>query len=529
MTRTIRKKRHLPVKLISIIPAVLFLVFIFGMMVKTTSDAVNATVRNTECSFEGIMELSDGFEETLQGECYQKQHFINLNGLTTRLLGINTLNERQKMKGGFLSYEEEETDITVPLKRVIGLNDFLAERGVRFLYVLAPTASSIYDAQFAPGYENNSWKNIENMIEGLSEAGVNTINVDALYKEKGLHSQDVLFKTDHHWTPEGAFFATHKSLQYMRDTFGIVYDDSMADFSGWDVVSYEDYFLGSHGKNVGTEYAGTDDISLIRRKGQGNIPISYLRTNTTTWEYRDSLFSESELAERDYYNRSPYEVYIGGNYPLAVIRNDQALNQKRIAVIGDSYRLPVETYLASYFTEIYHIDMRNYTDGTAAQLLEAVQPDVVLMYTYEYGLTKHNRYEFGVEEYQAARKAFPNPAEISTLRYAHLDAGDDDGQFQVIFSNLEPDTPYTLTIENADLQGGQGAYIQMTLQDLTDNHAVCNRYFEVGSRGSQQWLFTTGEEEHTYAVYMYAGTRGHTAGVSASVEGIQLQTGFPRP
>lgn len=520
-----KHKLYMPGNALALLPAVIFLLFLFGMMVKTGGNGAVETIKGTELSFSGFENLSYDFEESLQGQCYQKEFFINLNGLTTRILGIHSLNQRQKLENGCLSYDEEIIDITDPGERVIGLHNFLQKKGIDFLYVLAPTAASIYDAQFAPGYESDARENITNMVQLLSEAKVNVINVDALYEENGLGSQDVLFKTDHHWRPEGAFFATHKSLQYMRDVFGIDYDNSMADFSDWDVVKYEDCFLGSHGKRVGSQYAGVDDISIIRRKGLGTVSFSCLHRDGT-WSYPNSLFKDSYLWEPDYFNQNPYAAYLGGDYPLAVIKNDQALNQKRALVIGDSFRLPVETFLASYFTELYHLDTRYYTDGTVAQFVDEIQPELVLMYTYEYGLSKEDRYQFGVEEYQEAKAAFQNQEAPVFLGELSLGAGDNDQTFLLAFSNLAPGTPYTCTIDGVSLQGGDSAYVQMTLQDLSANKEVCSHYFETDCKQSQKWIFMTGAEDHTYAVYLYAGTKGHTAGLSVSLEGVCLEKGI---
>lgn len=524
-----KRKRKLqnPVKFLSLLPAVLFALFLFGMMTKTTGNGAADTIKRTPLSAEGFAELSNRFEESLQSQCYEKEFFVNLNGWTTKLLGIHTLNGRVKTKDGFLAFEESSVDISYPAKQVIALNDFLKERDIDFLYMLAPTAVSIYDAQLAPGYQTGASQNIEDMMIALEQACVPTINADALYRENGLHSQDVLFYTDHHWRPEAAFFVTHHAMRYMADAFDVAYDDSMADFSQWEVTVYEHYFLGSHGKAVGSKYAGTDDISLIRRKGQGDVSFSCLHKDSTDWSYRNSVFEDSHLSQRDYFHLDPYSVYIGGTYPQAVIRNEKALNLKKIMVIGDSFRRPVESFLTSYFGEVYHIDSRYNTDKTIVRWISEIQPDIVLMCTYENGLQGKEQYEFGLEEYLAAKVAYPDPEELLVLGDVHLDGNGDDKHFQVLVSNLEPNTPYTLTIDGAALQGDEGRYVQMTLQDLSDSRAVCNQYYETDLMGPQKWLFSAGEEGHTYAIYLYAGTKGHTAGVTADVTGVRLQKGFP--
>lgn len=520
------RKLHSAGRFLPLLPAVLLMVFLFGMMVKTTQTGGAEAIARTPLSAEGFMDLSNRFEKSLQSGCYQKEFFINLNGWITKVLGIHTLNGRVKTKDGFLAFEEGRVDTAYPANQVIALNDFLKERDIDFLYLLAPTAVSIYDAEPAPGYGSAAAQNISSMMEALSRAGVDAINADALYQEEGLHSQDVLFKTDHHWRPEAAFFVTHHAMAYMAEHFGIAYDDSMADFRQWDVEVYEDLFLGSHGKAVGTAYAGTDDIAIIRRKDQEGISLSRLHKDSATWSYRDSLFEDSYLSRRDYFNLDPYAAYIGGSYPLMAIQNDRALNQKKLLVIGDSFRRPVETFLASYFTKLYNIDPGYNTDETVARYILEIQPDIVLMCTYSNNLLGLEPYEFGLEEYHGAKAAVPNREEALTLGDFRVEGKESGKYFQVIAANLEPNTPYTLTIDASSLRGDEGLYIQMTLEDLTDNRAVCNRYFEGNSGERQSWLFSTGEEGHTYAIYLYPGTKGNTEGVLAEVRGVRIQKGY---
>ena len=533
-------------------------------------------------SSESMISLSNNFEGKLQEKFYARNYFINLNGLMTNMMGVNTLNERQKLANGYLTSLSSSSDITTYAESISELNHFLEKRGIDFLYALAPNKGNIYDARYAPGYSSDAWKNIDQMLNLLSESDVNFIDLDYAFEKTGLSTEDLYFKTDHHWLPEAAFFATNEMLGYMEDEFGINYDGSMENYDAWTVETYEDFFLGSEGKRVGTYYVGVDDISIIYRTGQ-DIELSYISKGSTKWNYRNNVIDETKLTRCDYFNLNPYASYIGGDYPLVNIRNKNAANDLKIMVMGDSYRLPVETYLSAYFTEIYHIDLRHYTDGTLAQYIEEVQPDIVLMCTNS--TTDGVFYKFGLEDYSAALEKTEDIPEKITLGKIVLDdgtlvtsrdkeltrivkdvmiavtdetsvtlendklnelvegilvsMGDGDetvvkradstnqNNFTVICSNLKPGQTYTLTVDRTVYNGDVDDYIQMTLQNLSTNKAICNRYFEANSNDVQKWIFTVPEDAmNTYALYLYAGTKGQTAGASVEISDVILYEGI---
>ncbi len=98
--------------------------------------------------------------------------------------------------------------------------------------------------------------------------------------------------------------------------------------------------------------------------------------------------------------------------------------------------------------------------------------------------------------------------------------------FAVVCGNLEPNQAYTLSVDGTSLSGAKNMFVQMTLQNLSTNKAIYNRYFEPNSDRRQKWIFTTpAKVEDTYGIYLYAGTKGRTAKINVKAEGIRLRKG----
>ncbi len=200
-----------------------FLDFIYLILVMTYTGPVRKAVEDTRFTFKASKNFSGGFEKILQKNLYKKYGFINLNGRIARILRINTLNWVIKMADVFLTLPSgvrKASDTDKLAEKVIKLNKFLANRGTQFIYILAPSKNSMYDAKFAPGYVDESYKDIGSMINVLTEGGVNTINMPAWFEKNGWLTKDVLWKTDNHWQPKAGLAAARCTMELLQRGVG---------------------------------------------------------------------------------------------------------------------------------------------------------------------------------------------------------------------------------------------------------------------------------------------------------------------
>lgn len=528
MLHRIKEKIQLKT-VISAIPTILFLIFLYYMMIMTYTGTVKSTVEGTQVSLNGFATLSDSFEGVLQKNFFNKYYYINLNGLTTKILGINSLNEIQKLANGHLTEFGTALDTTQYSDSVIELNEFLSDREIDFLYILAPRKNAFYDAEFAPGYSSTSSQNIDSMINALDEAGVYTIDMDAWFEENGWDMDDVYFTIDHHWKPESGLAAAGVTMELLSDEGMAEYQEELLAPDSYTITTLEDWFLGSHGKRVGSYYAGVDDIDVYIPNFETDYAYSALSSGTTNWKYMDSPLDLSYTENKNLYGSDPYSIYLYGDYPLQLVTNSEAVNDKRVLITGDSFRRTWEYFLTTQFTEVYSVDLRYYTDGTFAEYIEEIQPDIVIMCSNNNSYNDQ-LYGFGVNEYLTALEATSENdiSDIITLGDVSIEAQEENSNnFIVLYADLEPNQAYTLTFDSTTYSGGRDLYVQMTLQNLSTNEAIHNRYFDANSDETQKWIFTTPEDvSGVYAIYLYAGTKGQTEGVSVDVTDIELRKGI---
>ncbi|NLU24814.1 MAG: hypothetical protein GXW99_08970 [Clostridiales bacterium] len=168
----------------------------------------------------------------------------------------------------------------------------------------------------------------------------------------------VYYRTDHHWTTEGAFVAyevwcrSHGILPGDRETFGL--------------TNVSDDFRGSLYSKVLLPSSVYDSVQLAEKV---NV-VSTTKDGISS----DSLYDREKLSEKD-----KYAVFFGGNYARVDIQTGLA-NRKRLLVIKDSFANSFIPFLTGDYQEIVMIDLRYYKDSIAELTQEENFTDILVLY-----------------------------------------------------------------------------------------------------------------------------------------------------
>lgn len=513
-------------KYIYILPSLCFLVLIFWLCWSNAGAVLSYTVQSLPS---GIKEYTQNFENNLSEYLVQKYGFVELNGEVSKVLGIHTLNDIWKLKNGHLttavSVNEKGSEVNEQsAKTVASVTAYLTEREIGSLFVLAPEKLQFYDCEPMPGYQKKD-SELEDLEKMLKNSGVSCLNMNAWFRENCWSMDDVYFRTDHHWKPEAAFAVAQQIMNCLSQTYEVVCNETM-DPENWVTEVYEDWFLGSHGWRTGVRYGGIDDISYIYPSFATDMQVGRINGKRNFLEnMTDSIYNLRQLEKPGTYNESVYCLYVGGDYPLVYSRNTLATNDKKVLVVGDSMRLPVEAFLTTQFTELYHIDLRYYQDGTFLEYVNQIEPDFVLFLFngvsgiyQDYGLDTWNQNYAGREQQKIRQEATIN-----------LPLAKSDNHYYIWEVNLSPGN-YCVTLDDVTLNRDSeinpknpGMYLQMTLVDLSTGDIVASRHFLTDYGESQKWLFQVPENvQANYAIQIYNGSNQFTLGNASTITGLSL-------
>ena len=168
------------------------------------------------------------------------------------------------------------------------------------------------------------------------------------------------YKTDHHWTTLGAFYA----FQAAAPSLGID-----GDLSG-KYVSYtvSDSFNGMLASKSGVNLGEKEQIDIyVPTEEDTDLIVDYVDEGKRS----TSLYDSSKLKEKD-----QYTVFLGGNSSLLDIRT-VSTSTKRLLLVKDSFANSFIPFLTPYYREIVVVDPRYYS-GTINDLMDSYRISEVL-------------------------------------------------------------------------------------------------------------------------------------------------------
>lgn len=174
------------------------------------------------------------------------------------------------------------------------------------------------------------------------------------------HSDEYMFyRTDHHWTSLGAYYA------------------SVAFCNANEVVPYEldTYETVTKTEFLGTLYNFAGGVSSLKENldytvgRYPHIGYSMVCGNTGNW-YNASAINHNY--------KSYAGMFIGGDNPLTVITTENK-NGKSLMIFKESYGNAFVPYMIDYFEEIVVVDIRENTKSTGALIEEYGITDVLFI------------------------------------------------------------------------------------------------------------------------------------------------------
>ncbi|MDR0944154.1 MAG: hypothetical protein LBM41_06440 [Ruminococcus sp.] len=254
-----------------------------------------------------------------------------------------------------------DADEAVINGNINGINAFSKHFGIPSYVMLVPTAAGIYTENIpfdAPNLDQKSY--IENIYNLLDETVTPIKIFDDLYLQKEDY---IYYRTDHHWTARGAFFAYENAAEKMG--FSPL---SETDFT---IENAADNFYGSLYSKVLYDGVSPDKIYIYHSNSDVKI------TGVSVYENLESepIFYDS-IYMRDYLTaRNKYPVFLGENQPMVKINS--TAGGGKLLVIKDSYANSFVPFLTEHFSEITLLDMR-YINISLDEFLDMSEIDSVL-------------------------------------------------------------------------------------------------------------------------------------------------------
>jgi len=332
---------------------------------KERSEMENAYLQQLpKFSWSSLMDSSERgftqkFEKYLSDQFILRDGWITAKSVSESLLGKKENNGIVYGEDGYLfgiyrSYDE---------KRLLENIDYM--KALKAAYpdipmdaMIVPSAYTILTDKAPQDIGNVDQFTILDRIEkSLSDAGYNIMPIrDVLTAHS---SQEIYYRTDHHWTTLGAQIACETYLMH----------------TGRDFVKPDEAFKNEVEDFLGTHYSKSKNFDVV--------------TDTIVWY--DLPVDSVSIGDKDmgglydlaaFDTRDKYAAFLHGNHGITVIENESA-PKGNILVIKDSYANSFVPFLTQSYSTVTVVDLRYLPMGFASLMQGSEFDRVLFLYNFE--------------------------------------------------------------------------------------------------------------------------------------------------
>ena len=300
--------------------------------------------------------FGDDIEEYLADQFPGRNGWVTIKTLVDRISGKTESNGVYFAADDYLIEAHEKLPAKQAKKNIEALktlSDSLAAQGITMKVMLVPTASEILSDKlpaFAPNADQHS------MIEYAKKQGLDVVDVtEALSEHKDEY---IYYKTDHHWTSLGAYYAY---AEWVRSKGG-----TPAPLSEWTKRELCNDFRGTTYSKVNYPFAPYDTIDAYYK--QESHAVDYNGGDYVT----DSIYEEKFLSGSD-----KYAVFFNSNQSTTKVTGNC---KGKLLIIKDSYANTFGQFVADDYAETHLIDMRFFKGKVSNYIEENGITEVLVLY-----------------------------------------------------------------------------------------------------------------------------------------------------
>ncbi len=309
---------------------------------------------------------ADGFASYLQDQVALRDRWIDLQS------AVNTLGFQQVEQSNILLGKDhwmftklfDDSGSNAQLsKNVSAVSEFAARYPGRVTFLLAPSASVIYPEELplgAPMMDENTL--LDQIFEKIGQTA-SVIDLRSTYT--AAKDQYLYFKTDHHWTPNGAYLA-YEQFCHLK---GLTPFDRDAHTT----ATVEDFY--------GTHYSASrwwnTEADTITYYPLENLMTVYQITGEAQYT---PLKTEPMINSEKFATRDKYAAFLDGNNGYSVVEGD---GEGSILVVKDSYANSFVPYLTANYAKIGIVDFRGFGYGLDSTISAEGYDQILVLYNFQ--------------------------------------------------------------------------------------------------------------------------------------------------
>ena len=222
--------------------------------------------------------------------------------------------------------------------------------GIATVYdIIAPTSIGIMltdEAQEELGVSSQK-EAVAYAISSIEKANSKVKCINVCQNLVNHNDEYIYFRTDHHWTALGAYYAYEEFCKAK----GIKHTP----VSGYETMEFPDF--------LGTLYSGSGQASALGDNPDTVIAYIPKATNDMTFIGHDNVEYTWNVIEdvSDWEANSKYNCFIGGDEPFATIENPNKTDGSACVIVKESFGNAFVPFLVDHYQYTYVVDHRYFS------------------------------------------------------------------------------------------------------------------------------------------------------------------------
>lgn len=280
-------------------------------------------------------------EDYLSDQFVFRDRWVALKFVTELALQKKDHNGVYFGRDGYLLQKPARVDETLLAENIAAVNQFAKALPTPLYFLLAPVSVQVLDDKLPPFAEpQQKPAELFASIRGQLAADIQFIDI---YNTLSAHKQEyIYYKTDHHWTSRGAYYAYQEAASVLG--FEALRPDD------FEIEPASSCFYGTLHSKSGHRFVEPDTIQFFIPKKGLPCRVEYVNEKKTG----TSLYAREHLQQKD-----KYAVFLDGNHALVRIT---ARNQtgRKLLLLKDSYANSLVPFLINHYDEIHVVDLRHF-------------------------------------------------------------------------------------------------------------------------------------------------------------------------
>lgn len=223
--------------------------------------------------------------------------------------------------------------------------DALAGRARVFGIIVPNRLGAVLSYSDFARLSSSSKNETEGIAYAYAQMGDNALTVDAVSNLRLHNDEYIYFRTDHHWTELGAYYAY----------------EAWAETAGLTPVAHDSFPTAEYPGHLGLFYGMCGNPAAMKQNP--DTVIACIPEDDITVEiWNNGALQPGQLIYDCSASGYKYGAFIGGDHPITVITNNDIADDSACVLVKDSYGNPFSVYLTQHYHTVYVVDYRYYKD-----------------------------------------------------------------------------------------------------------------------------------------------------------------------